>query len=199
MENGRCRVHGGASLKGPASPTYKHGRYSEVLPKKLLAGYARQMADADLLLLRDEIAAVDSLVLVEMEKMGGPESRAIWRRLKHEFNAFKKAQRRKNWPQAAVHMDEVDRLISQGAREYQQQDRILELFERRRRLVDSESRREQVEKHMLSYADAATTFDRLVDAVAEVVDDRDTMRRVSEEFSRIVGRPVLDHEPEASW
>lgn len=24
----RCRMHGGASLRGPASPRYRHGRYS---------------------------------------------------------------------------------------------------------------------------------------------------------------------------
>lgn len=25
----RCRMHGGASLRGPAHPNYKHGRYSK--------------------------------------------------------------------------------------------------------------------------------------------------------------------------
>lgn len=27
MSNGRCRMHGGKSLRGEASPRYKHGRY----------------------------------------------------------------------------------------------------------------------------------------------------------------------------
>jgi hypothetical protein len=29
MANGRCRMHGGKSLRGIASPRYKHGRYSK--------------------------------------------------------------------------------------------------------------------------------------------------------------------------
>ena len=29
MANGRCRMHGGLSLKGEASPRYKHGRYCQ--------------------------------------------------------------------------------------------------------------------------------------------------------------------------
>lgn len=28
MPNGRCRMHGGKSLSGPDSPTFRHGRYS---------------------------------------------------------------------------------------------------------------------------------------------------------------------------
>lgn len=35
MENGRCRIHGGKSLKGVESPTFKHGRYSKHLPQAI--------------------------------------------------------------------------------------------------------------------------------------------------------------------
>lgn len=34
--SGRCRMHGGASLFGIASPSYRHGFYSPYLPKWLL-------------------------------------------------------------------------------------------------------------------------------------------------------------------
>jgi hypothetical protein len=29
---GRCRMHGGAALRGPAHPRYKHGKYSKYRP-----------------------------------------------------------------------------------------------------------------------------------------------------------------------
>jgi hypothetical protein len=35
MANGRCRLHGGKSLAGPASPSFKHGRHSKWLPKEV--------------------------------------------------------------------------------------------------------------------------------------------------------------------
>lgn len=35
MANGRCRMHGGKSLKGAESPTLKHGRYSPYLKQSL--------------------------------------------------------------------------------------------------------------------------------------------------------------------
>lgn len=40
MANGRCRVHGGASLAGAESPTFKHGRYSQYLPQAIAAKVA---------------------------------------------------------------------------------------------------------------------------------------------------------------
>lgn len=35
LENGRCRLHGGLSLGGEASPTFKTGRYSKYLKQSL--------------------------------------------------------------------------------------------------------------------------------------------------------------------
>ena len=46
MGNGRCRMHGGASLRGPEHPRYKDGKYSKYKPvdmadlEKLIAEYA---------------------------------------------------------------------------------------------------------------------------------------------------------------
>jgi hypothetical protein len=41
--SGRCRMHGGASLRGEAHPRYKHGKYSKYRPlsiDELIARYA---------------------------------------------------------------------------------------------------------------------------------------------------------------
>lgn len=32
---GRCKLHGGASLKGADHPNFKHGRYGKVIPQKI--------------------------------------------------------------------------------------------------------------------------------------------------------------------
>src|SRR5687768_8325822 len=54
----KCKFHGGASLVGIASPTFKTGRYSKHLPTRLAARYAEALNDPQLLELRDEIALV---------------------------------------------------------------------------------------------------------------------------------------------
>jgi hypothetical protein len=39
MANGRCALHGGKSLRGIASPQFRHGRYSTLLPLHLAERY----------------------------------------------------------------------------------------------------------------------------------------------------------------
>jgi hypothetical protein len=59
MENGRCRLHGGASLKGVASGTFVSGRYSKYLGRHRRA-YEELIKDEEKLLdLREHIAAMD--------------------------------------------------------------------------------------------------------------------------------------------
>lgn len=54
MANGRCRMHGGKSLGGVDSPTFKHGRYSRYLPEHIQAK-AQSFDDADALNLLPEL------------------------------------------------------------------------------------------------------------------------------------------------
>lgn len=60
MPNGRCRLHGGRTPAGVASPHFKTGRYSKVLPARLLERYQTALADPDLLAMHDEIALLDA-------------------------------------------------------------------------------------------------------------------------------------------
>lgn len=53
MANGRCKMHGGLSLSGVDSPTFKHGRYSKVMPKRIADSLSA--SDADPLDLLDEL------------------------------------------------------------------------------------------------------------------------------------------------
>lgn len=56
----RCRLHGGASLIGVESRTYRHGRYSKALPPDMATRYRASRRDPALLTLRDEIALLDA-------------------------------------------------------------------------------------------------------------------------------------------
>jgi hypothetical protein len=59
MPNGRCRMHGGATPRGAASPHFKHGRYSTAFGG-LAARVTTALDDPDRLTLRHEIALVDA-------------------------------------------------------------------------------------------------------------------------------------------
>lgn len=60
MKNGRCRIHGGKSLAGTASPRFKTGAYSKYLPARLKGKYEEFLADPDLFTLNNETALIKS-------------------------------------------------------------------------------------------------------------------------------------------
>jgi hypothetical protein len=56
MANGRCKMHGGKTPGGIASPHFRHGRYSKYVPRNLRGAYETARADEELVSLRDELA-----------------------------------------------------------------------------------------------------------------------------------------------
>ena len=55
----KCRLHGGATPRGVASPHFKHGRYSQDLPTQISASMRKGHLPLDLLQLHDELALCD--------------------------------------------------------------------------------------------------------------------------------------------
>jgi hypothetical protein len=72
MANGRCRMHGGKSLRGTASPSYKHGQKSRSfvaqLPERLRERFEAAMSDPDLLSLRKCAALADVRLLEVIDR-----------------------------------------------------------------------------------------------------------------------------------
>lgn len=67
----RCRLHGGLTPTGTASPHWKHGRHSKALPKNLEALYEAFRQDPDLVTLSDETALVDVRIGMQLEQLHG--------------------------------------------------------------------------------------------------------------------------------
>lgn len=61
MENGRCRLHGGASLRGSEHPNFKHGLYTKYTPAKI-AEKIENFLEADPLNLENELALTRALL-----------------------------------------------------------------------------------------------------------------------------------------
>ena len=58
----RCRLHGGATPIGAASPHFRTGRHSKYLPARLAGRYAEALADEKLLELRDDVALIHARI-----------------------------------------------------------------------------------------------------------------------------------------
>jgi len=76
--NGRCRYHGGPSPSGMASPNYKTGRYSKVLPLNLRARYEEARDDPELLSLTNEITVLITRIQQLFARVETGESGSLW-------------------------------------------------------------------------------------------------------------------------
>lgn len=74
---GRCRLHGGASLKGSQTPAFKHGRYSKYAPQAI-SDKLKEYKDGDPLAVEDELAMQRALFANYMQsfEVGIPLTRA---------------------------------------------------------------------------------------------------------------------------
>src|SRR5688500_2429048 len=106
MRNGRCRLHGVISLAVIASPSFKTGRYSKVMPISLREGYERGRSDPELLSLVDEIALVQGRLrqlIGRLEADNGPIVRHA--DLVRTWAALTTAQRRRDPVAVAAAID----------------------------------------------------------------------------------------------
>src|SRR4051812_792158 len=58
----RCRLHGGATPRGIASPHFIDGRYSLEFPPRLRSRYVEACNDPELLSLRDDVAVIETFI-----------------------------------------------------------------------------------------------------------------------------------------
>ena len=62
MANGRCRMHGGTSLRGIAHPNYQGKGYSRYVPKPFGDVFARAVADPQILDLTPSVATQEAVI-----------------------------------------------------------------------------------------------------------------------------------------
>lgn len=77
MENGRCRIHGGATPSGIALPQFRTGRYSKALPGGLRERYEQALGDEELLSLRDEVALLDARIAETLDGLPSDDKWAM--------------------------------------------------------------------------------------------------------------------------
>lgn len=181
MGNGRCRMHGGKSLSGPASPRWETGRYSDVLEGGVGDGYERARQDERKTELGEEIALTTGRLGEALrENSGGAPA---WAReltgLKRKMDAANRAARRE--PDEEKHeqllgeageaLGKILVLIERGPEVYDRERRVDALVEQRRRLAESERKRRQEEHEMWSRDRVLGIFEAYLQSIGRNVKD----------------------------
>lgn len=182
-EGWRCRFHGGESLIGALSPTFKDGSRSRYVPKKLLSTYEGALEDKELMTLRQDVALLETRMrelLGGLERTDGvkifPKLRACLDRMHGTTN--------KDVRFAAF--EEMQDLINKGMYEEGAWNEIREILEQRRRIIESERKR-LVEMHqMISLEQMLTMIAAISASVKKHVTDKSSLKAIASDIKKLM-------------
>lgn len=134
MTNGRCALHGGKSLKGEASPTFKHGRFSNYLPQRLLKIYDDVQADEETTILNRNVRLRETFIRERLAMIDDvPDSAETWKQLRHEIDELNKAYRKQDDGGVYNAIAKIERLIDERELYFQAVQEIrIDLAEQRK-------------------------------------------------------------------
>lgn len=180
MRNGRCRMHGGLTPAGIASPNFKTGRYSKYIPARLLKRYAEGESDSTLMDLRDEIALTDTRISDLLGRADLGDSVELWERLRTQLA-------RHDAGDTSAHA-ECKRLVEKGIADHHTWDALPPLIEQRRKLVESEAKRLKDMRLMIT-AEQVMTFVATLSAIVKAhVKDEEILANISRDLIGLTTR-----------
>ena len=180
MQNGYCRMHGGKSLKGVASPTFKTGKYSKYVPKGLGDKLAQVADDEHLTSLREEVRLLDARRFELLEMLSTGEAGLIWNELASASAAFRATKN-------VEILNKLLMLIDQGAAEWQTWAHIESNIEQRSRLTEKENKRLVQMQQMMSAEQVLLLMHRIADIVKSNVGQNEYNKIQAEINSAFIG------------
>jgi hypothetical protein len=184
MPNGRCRLHGGKSLGGIASPRFKHGRYSKHVmfqpPAPGMACLDRVSQDTADVGLRQEIAlvtaAVQQLIREHLDQPTDPDM---------PMRAYVRALQSAHWRRDAAQLRALLRTPPRtGGRNFTRQARwreIRHLMTVKARLVVIETRRIATTRDFVSTKAVNQLLARVGRIIRRHVLDRSVRARIRDD------------------
>jgi hypothetical protein len=188
MPNGRCKFHGGMSPRGPAHPSFKHGRHSKFLPKGLRKRYEEGAADPELVSVRAELSLLDLRVSELLVSIGKTGNKAVLLAIRGKLREFKNAGTKGEKAAvgiARLALQQLEDLIEGGLTAAATWDELRDTIDLRRKLAEAESRREKDMLQNISVQQAVVMMALLVKAVGEHVTDRNALNAIVSLFDRL--------------
>lgn len=188
MANGRCRMHGGSTPKGFASPQTVTGRYSKYIPTRMAARYEESQRDEALLGLRAEVSLVDARLADLLERVDSGESSSAWQAVKRAYDEFDKAVATGDAGKRLAAFNALGATITQGQADYAAWHEIGEQIEQRRKLVESERKHMEQMGQMITLQQSMLLVGQLTDVLSRHVTDRAVLGAIGEDLNRILTR-----------
>lgn len=192
----RCRLHGGKSLGGFASPTFKHGRYSDILPKDMRKRYEQARKDPELLSHEPELRLIDSHLhelLKQAELAGSPKTLL---KAQKAWEDFLLARTKDNEAMCSACLDEVGLALTDKTYDPLAWIEIREVMEGRRKILESETRRIKDKDMSMGAEQLLAIIEFIVDIIrqsvlkyADAITSQQILSQVTTNIGTLVSRP----------
>jgi hypothetical protein len=194
MPNGRCRMHGGKSPAGIASPAWKSGRFSRYMPKRLLAKYEEYLADDNLIEMRDYLALLDArnAELLQTVDRGGSADKDTWLAVQRLVVRLNAALARGDTADAVSIAQQLSDLAADGVAVASAWAELRQNMRIGRQVRETELKRLVNGQHMISAKDFMFLVAALGASVREHVKDATTLRAIQRDIRLLVGEPNRD-------
>jgi len=181
----KCAMHGGKSLSGLAHPNTKTGRYSKVLPARLVDKYEQARDDPGLLTLREDIALLEGRLEDVLGRVDSGESGRLWNQANAAVLELRAARAKGDNEGVAEALNSLVSIIQKGHLDYAAWNEVGSLIDQRRRLIESERKR-MIESHLMISSDRAMLLiSAIAAAIKEEIKDRNLLQRINNRIMKI--------------
>ena len=183
-------MHGDGVPVGPASPSFRHGRYSQVMPKTMKSDYHKSLRDPAMLEMREEIAIMQARVITLFKRLGTHESGGLLLRIREVWLEFVAANEANPPDKARIDAagNELNRVIMAGASDEECWGEIYRVIGNKGVITRLEWQRMKDLHEMVLVDQVMTMVAAFVDAVHRWVKDPEAKRGLSQEIAAITGR-----------
>lgn len=110
----KCQVHGGVTPKGEASANFKHGKFSDYLPQRLLKIYDDVQADEETNILNRNVRLREAFIRERLAMIDDvPDSAETWKQLRNAVDELNKAYRNHDDGKVYIAIEKIDRIIDE--------------------------------------------------------------------------------------
>lgn len=186
-----CHYHGGGTPVGIATPQFKNGAQSRhhPLPARMRETYEAGLKDQNLVELRADLALLDARMADVLKRVDTGESGAIWQALKEAQAEADEANRAEDHIALGAALRSIRELIVRGHGDWAAWGEVRSILEQRRKLSESERKREVEAKQVISSERAMALITAVIDSVERNVTDRKVLTRISHDVSAILNAP----------
>jgi hypothetical protein len=185
----RCRLHGGATPKGIASPHYKGLDRSTHLPRGLALIFEQMASNPDLLSVRSDVALIDALIANKLPKLEEGESAQHWEMAIKLISKARVAYKSEQYGQLEECLHELEALADDRRLYYATEQEVQSQLELRRKLVDTENKILYNKEKSLTAEQAMLLVGALLESVRRNVKDANALNAIQSDFWQLTAVP----------